>query len=137
MPPLPWSTVNAAPTDQPCVVMASRLPLKHHRDIPAFLRRTLAIRGQLRAAPGLIGYALDADLWHATFLTVSAWTDQSQLSAFAAADPHAGSVRQTRPHMRPSTFVTWTTTTAALPIGWEDVRTRLSEQGSGQRRPDA
>jgi hypothetical protein len=51
--------------------MASRLPLTRYRPVPGFPRDALAIRRQLAASPGLIGYALDADLARRTFWTFS------------------------------------------------------------------
>ena len=68
--------------------MASRLPLRAHRSVPGFLLDAMRIRGQLAAAPGLVGYALDAQPARKTFWTFSVWEDEQSLSRFAAADPH-------------------------------------------------
>lgn len=84
--------------------MASRLPLAHYRDVPAFLAATMAIRRQLADAEGLIGYALDADLLSKTFWTVSGWQSQAALDAFSRADPHKTRVTAIRPRMHPTTF---------------------------------
>jgi hypothetical protein len=130
MPALPWSTRTQAQPDQHCVVMASRLPLVHYRHIPAFLRQTMAIRRQLGGTDGLIGYALDANLLHKTFWTVSAWSDRDALAAFNRADPHRGAVTAIRPAMATTTFVTWTCDGSDLPIRWEEVRRRINESDS-------
>ena len=88
MPAIPWSAAQQPDPDAEYVVMASRLPLRHFRHIPRFLRATLAIRRQLRTTPGLVGYALDAQLFRKTFWTLSAWTDEDSLQAFVRAEPH-------------------------------------------------
>ena len=125
MPPLPWTTVGTADPDTQVTVMASRLPLRHYRHIPGFLRWTLRIRRQLADSPGLVGYALDAQLLRKTFWTVSAWTGGPALRSFNAADPHGRAVEAIRAQMEPSTFVVWTIPARDLPVGWDEVRRRV------------
>ncbi len=125
MPALPWKRIDEVDETTELTMMASRLPLRSHRHIPGFLRATLRIRRQLAAAPGVVGYALDAKLFAKTFWTVSAWRSREQLEAFAATDPHRGDVGRIRSHMEPTTFVFWTATASDLPIPWDDVRRRI------------
>ena len=127
MPALPWTAISQPDPGRDYVVMASRLPLARYRDVPAFLRATMAIRTQLAGASGLIGYALDAHLAAKTFWTLSAWDSQSALDAFSQADPHRSRVIAIRPRMRPTTFTFWTVSGADLPIGWAEVRRRIAE----------
>ncbi len=127
MPALPWATLANPESSTPCVVMASRLPLRSYRHIPAFLVRSEAIRRQLATAPGLLGYSLHADLARKTFWTLSAWTDRAALMRFNAADPHRSAAQATRPVMQPPTFVFWTATAGDLPIAWPEARRRLAE----------
>jgi heme-degrading monooxygenase HmoA len=126
MPALPWKRIEDVEPATEVTVMASHLPLRSYRRIPAFLAATLRIRRQLARTPGLIGYTLDAKLTRRAFWTVSAWRSREDLGAFAAADPHRHDVGNIRPHMEPTTFVFWTTTAADLPIGWEEVRRRIA-----------
>lgn len=130
MPPLPWTTVSRVDPDTECTAMASRLPLRSHLRIPGFLRRTLAIRGQLSRAPGLVGYSLNAQLLHKTFWTLSAWTDRTALEQFAAADPHRSATASIRPAMLPTTFVFWTVRAGDLPLSWEEARRRIEASDS-------
>ena len=109
--------------------MASRLPLARYRDMPAFLRATMAIRGQLAQASGLVGYSLDAHLAQKTFWTVSAWDSQDALDAFSRADPHRSRVGVIRPRMRPTTFTFWTVRGVDLPISWTEARRRIAAAG--------
>ncbi len=125
MPALPWFRISAGDPTAELTVMASRLPLRHYRHIPGFLRWTLRVRGQLLEAPGLVGYSLDAHLFRKTFWTLSAWTDQKAMEAFVRRDPHRSAMAAIRPHMGESTFVFWTVTAADLPITWSVARRRI------------
>jgi hypothetical protein len=125
MPALPWTTFATIDPTTECTVMASRLPLRSHRDIPRFLLSTLRIRRQLANTPGILGYALDAHLIGKTFWTVSAWTSRADLGRFDRADPHARAKSAIRPVMRRSTFVFWNCPAADLPIRWDEVRRRI------------
>jgi hypothetical protein len=126
VPALPWYQSPQASPGTDIVAMASRLPLSHYRHIPVFLRRALAIRRQLAQADGLIGYALDADLIHKTFWTVSAWRDREALSRFNRANPHRAIAGEAQRWMQPTAFVFWACTTADLPIGWAEARKRIA-----------
>jgi len=92
--------------------MALRLPLRAHRSVPGFLLDAMRIRGQLAHAPGLVGYALDAQPGGRTFWTISVWEDEQSRSRFAAADPHRA--------------LTFRIAGGDLPLVWEEVRRRLA-----------
>ena len=128
MPPLPWSRISTAEPGTELTVMASKLPLRSSRHIPGFLRWTLRIRRQLRHAPGLVDYSLDAHLLRKTFWTVSAWTGQAEIEAFVRQEPHAAGMAAIRSNMGRSTFVFWTVTAEELPIHWADVRRRVGDE---------
>lgn len=126
MPALPWTSRSPVEPGREYLVMASRLPLERYRDLPAFLRGTVAIRRQLTRADGLIGYTLNAQLLVKTFWTLSVWRDEQALHAFAHSAPHDDIVRRTRPHMGSTTFVTWTEPSADVPVPWERARQRVA-----------
>ncbi len=128
MPALPWSRTAAVEPATELTVMASRLPLRHHRHIPGFLRWTLRIRGQLSEAPGIVGYSLDAQVLRKTFWTLSAWTGQDAMEAFVRADPHRTAMAAIRPHMGQPTFVFWTVPASDLPPAWGDARRRIEDR---------
>lgn len=107
--------------------MASRLPLKGFRSIPGFLRGTMRIRTQLADSPGLVGYALNAQLTRKTFWTVSVWQDRASLDAFARSEPHRSIVERLRPHMDASRFEFFAVSGTDLPIGSSDAMSRLHE----------
>ena len=125
MPALPWDQQQAVEPGRTYVAMASRLPLKHYRSIPGFLRDALAIRRQLARADGLAGYALDAELARKTFWTFSVWEDQASLDAFASSDPHRAIIRRLRPLMGPTRFEFFEVPGSDLPMTWDQMRAPL------------
>jgi quinol monooxygenase YgiN len=125
MPPLPWRTKTQPDPERSYLVMASRLPLRSRRTVPRFLRLTLSVVRQLERTEGLVGYTLLAQPMKGTFWTLSAWTDQQHLDAFARAMPHLAIIRKLRPRMGPTRFSFWTVKGSALPITWEEAIDRL------------
>ena len=137
MPALPWIRISAAEPGTELTVVATTLPLRGYRHVPAFLKWTVRIRRQLAHAEGLLGYSLDAHLFRKTFLTVSAWTSQAAAEQFVHRDPHATAMAAIRPNMGHSAFAFWTVATEDLPLQWSDVRARLaakSRTGRGDVR---
>ena len=134
MPAIPWTSFIDADPQREYLVMASRLPLRSYRQVPQFLRLTLAVQRQLAASEGLVGYSLLAQVTKKTFWTLSVWEDAERLAAFARAMPHAEVLRRLRPHMAPTTFTTWEVPGRALPVSWEDATARLL--AAAQTQPD-
>lgn len=92
---------------------------------------TLTVVRQLEGTPGLVGYALDAELLRKTFWTLSAWDSATSLGAFARSLPHTRVIRELRGRMSPTTFVTWELAGTDLPVSWEDARTRIHVAADG------
>jgi hypothetical protein len=130
MPAIPWTRLADPDPDRDYVVMASRLPLRRYRNIMAFLRATRAIRNQLAAAEGVVGYTLDAKPLRKTFWTLSAWESDEALERFSRADPHRSRIADIRTHMLPTTFVRWSVVGRELPPKWTDARRRVEESAS-------
>jgi hypothetical protein len=129
MPTIPWKNFTPPEADRTYVVVASHLPVRSFRKVPMFLRLTMAIRKQLAASEGLVGYSLVAHPLSKSFWTLSAWEDETQLRAFTRGMPHLGAVRAIGPHMGPSTFVMWEVTGKDLPASWADAMQRVREAG--------
>lgn len=125
---LPWQGQEIE-EQRDYVVMASLLPLKQHRSIPGFMRDTLAIRRQLSATAGLVGYALRAELARKTFWTFSVWADRESLDTFASSNPHAEIIRNLQPKMQQTVFRFVEVGGSQLPWNWETVRTQLESHG--------
>jgi hypothetical protein len=127
MPALPWVERQPVDPNRDYVAMASRLPLKHYRSIPGFLRDTLAIRRQLAGTSGLVGYGLNAELTRKRFFTFSVWQDQKSLDAFAAADPHRRIIRRLRPLMGNTRFEFFGISGSQLPMTWDQMSKPVRE----------
>ena len=125
MPAIPWKNFVDVDPQREYLVMASRLPLRSHRTIPRFLRLTLSVVRQLQRTDGLVGYSLLAQPMKKTFWTLSAWTDQQHLDAFAKAMPHLAVIRRLHRRMGPTRFQFWTVQGSALPVTWEVAIDRL------------
>ncbi len=126
MPTLPWTTVREASPDADVVVLASRLELGSRLRIPGFLRAAMAIRRQVRNAPGALGVSLIAQPARKTFWTLSAWNDQAALDDFVRARPHVDVMTRYRPLLREAMFRTWSTPGGSLPIPWDEAKRRLA-----------
>ncbi|MFD0686130.1 DUF3291 domain-containing protein [Actinomadura fibrosa] len=130
MPTLPWIQPEPAAPDAEVLVMASRLEVRSLRHVPGFLLASLALLRQARGSDGAHGVTLKAEPLKRTFWTLSAWRDRKALQDYAAAEPHAGTMRRKRAVMRDSAFVFWTVKGADLPIDWDDAQRRLTERRS-------
>ena len=122
---LPWREFQPVDPGRQYAAMASRLPLRAHRSVPGFLLDAMRIRGQLAHAPGLVGYALDAQPARKTFWTISVWEDERSLSRFAADDPHRLLTKGLQAQLGPSQFEFFPICGRDLPLDWDEVRRRL------------
>jgi hypothetical protein len=98
IPDLPWKA--DAVGDGPGVVVLTQLHLRRFRDVPAFLRDSLAIRKQAMRSPGARSLFLRARPLARHFTTVSWWDDQATIIAFVRTDPHRTAMRRWGPEMR-------------------------------------
>jgi hypothetical protein len=122
MPALKWMELQPIDSSQEYVAMASRLPLRHYRSIPGFLRDTLDIRRQLAHTPGLMGYTLDAELLRKVFWTFSVWEDRPSLESFAVSDPHRNITRRLAQSMGETRFEILTVPGSQLPLPWDQMK---------------
>lgn len=109
------------------LVMASHLPLRRLASTVRFFRAVAAIRRQLRGADGLVGYTLRARPLARDYWTLSVWTDRAALQTFMRTPPHVDAMRALRPHMGPTRFVQWQTTTGAGEPDWDEALERLAD----------
>jgi hypothetical protein len=105
---LPWSTPGTASSGQDAYVMASRFELTSAWRSPAFLVQAMRARRQARRSPGVVGVSLRAQPLRRAYWTLSAWTDEAALMAFARAEPHRTIMRRVRPWSKTATFRFWT-----------------------------
>jgi hypothetical protein len=122
MPALPWVERQPIDSNAVYVSMASRLPLLSHRFVARFLWDTLRIRRQLASTPGLVGYALYAQLGRKTFWTFSLWEDQVSLDSFASSNPHRTLTERLHGRMGESRFKFDEVRGVDLPIDWDKLK---------------
>jgi hypothetical protein len=97
IPDLPWTApVTGA---GPGVVYVTHLHLRRLRDVPAFLRTSMAIRRQAMHSAGARSLSLRAQPLARRFTTVSWWDDEAAVRAFVRADPHRAAMRRWGPEM--------------------------------------
>jgi hypothetical protein len=128
MPTIPWTAPKSFPAMAgPVTIMASRLELRRLRDVPMFLVAAMRVRRQMLASPGAMGVSLVARPLRRAFWTLSAWQDQAALRGTVGTEPHVGVMKQFRPRMARSSFVTWTAEVSALPVPWDEALRRLEK----------
>lgn len=107
VPDLPWTTRAEMEPGSGYLVMASHLPLRRISSTVRFFRGVSAVRKQLAAADGLVGYTLRARPLARDYWTLSVWTDEAALGEFMRTPPHVQFMTSLKPFMGPTKFVTW------------------------------
>jgi hypothetical protein len=107
VPDLPWTSRGELQPGSDYLVMASHLPLHRFSATVRFFQAVLAVRKQLAAADGLVGYTLRARPLARDYWTLSVWTDEAALRGFMRTPPHVQIMSSLKPFMGPTKFVTW------------------------------
>jgi heme-degrading monooxygenase HmoA len=126
MPMTPWIARESPSPRNRYLALISYLPLKHLRAVPKFFQLTFEARRQLRTAPGLVGYALDARPFSKKFWTLSVWRDEQSLRDFVEGMPHSKIMQELAPHMGKSRFAQWHVESGEIPLDWDAAKARLT-----------
>ncbi len=135
LPDLPW-TAPVIGAD-PGVVVVTALHLRRFRDVPAFLRVSLAIARQTRRSPGARSLRLRAQPLARRFTTVSWWDDAAAVRAFAAAEPHRSALRTWRPRLTAFDYTEHAGTAGRVPTVDAALATAQADKARPGRQPDA
>jgi quinol monooxygenase YgiN len=108
------------------LVMASHLPLRNITSTLRFFRAVAAIRKQLSATEGLVGYTLRAKPVAREYWTLSVWNDRDALGQFMRTPPHVRLMGSLKPFMGTTQFVQWQITTADGRPSWTEALERLA-----------
>jgi hypothetical protein len=127
MPVIPWKMAETPVAGNRYLALISFLPVRHFRAIPKFFRLTSAIQRQLRTAPGLIGYSLDARPFARKFWTLSVWRDQRSLMDFVRRLPHSRITQQLATYVGKSQFVQWQVEAQDIPLDWNSAKARITQ----------
>jgi hypothetical protein len=127
MPPMPWKTFSKPAEGREYVALLTYLPLKHFRTLPQFMLLTFQTRRQLARSKGLLGYALDADIFRLNFWTLSVWEDRQSIMKFAHAVPHSEVMKKLAPVMRQTEFIYWNVSASDMPLQWDEAKARAKK----------
>jgi hypothetical protein len=121
----PWKWSTSLEPEREYLVLASSIPPRSRRSTWRLFRGARAVRKQLAATDGVIGFSLLARPLRKQYATLSVWTGEDALATFVGADPHRDLVDRLSPEMAPSRFVRWTIRGAQGRPPWDDALQRL------------
>ena len=83
----PWKSVAELDSEASYLVLASRIPPKSVASTWKLFRGSMAVRRQLLATDGVIGFSMLAEPLRKHYATLSVWRDAAALDAFAGRIP--------------------------------------------------
>jgi hypothetical protein len=121
----PWK--SSLPLQPECeyLVLASSIPPRSLSSTWRMFRGASAVRRQLAQTDGIVGFSLLAEPLRKRYATLSVWTDDAALAAFAGARPHQDLMGSLAPEMGPTKFVRWTIRGSDGRPSWSDALARL------------
>ena len=124
-PPQPWKQRTSVDSQREYLAFTSCIYLKSFRRVPAFLVSSFAIKKQANAAPGIVGWALAADLPRLEFHTLSAWEDAPSLRRFIQDGAHGRTMHGYKTDMRRKTALVYFKLLGRdFPLTWSDAIAR-------------
>jgi hypothetical protein len=133
----PWKSVNALEPDRQYLVLASSIPPRSMSSTFRLFRGASAVRKQLEATEGVVGFSLLARPLRKQYATLSVWIDDAALAAFAATSPHGELMQDLSPEMGPTKFVRWAIKGVDGRPSWQEALKRLGGKGpAGETAPD-
>jgi heme-degrading monooxygenase HmoA len=121
---MPWKSLVEPDPEREYLALLTFLPVGPLRTMPAFMRSTQAVRGQLEGAEGLVGYSLRAKPLSRQFWTLSVCEDEEHLQRFVRQSPHRevmASLARTLGGFRTTRF---SLQGSAVPPAWDDALAR-------------
>lgn len=127
----PWKRLAPLDPDEEYVVLASHIPAKRYAATGALFRGSRAVKRQLASTSGVIGYSLLARPLRKEYATLSLWSSEEALAAFATSAPHRRLMTELAPEMAPTTFIRWTIRGRDGRPRWRDALQRLQRAAPG------
>jgi quinol monooxygenase YgiN len=121
-----WKSVAALDPAADYLVLASSIPPKSVASTWRLFRGSQAVRRQLLATDGVMGFSMLAEPLRKHYATLSVWRDEAALDAFARAHPHVRLMAELAPAMDATKFARWTISGAVGRPSWADALTRLT-----------
>jgi hypothetical protein len=132
----PWKTVHELSPDRDYVALASTIPPVSRGSTWRWFRGSRSVASQLLSTAGVVGFAMSARPIKKEYLTLSLWTDDAAIEAFAGSGLHGSLQRRLASEAGVTSFVRWSVRGSdGLPT-WNDARAHLRDaeasQGGGQ-----
>lgn len=122
----PWKQLQPLEPGREYFVFASSLPLRRYRWTGQLFRGAKAVREQLDATSGLVGFSLLARPGRKQYATLSVWDGEDALRAFAEAEPHRQLMADLSTVMGATKFVHWRISGSEGRPSWREALRRLS-----------
>jgi hypothetical protein len=120
-----WKTVTELDPEAEYLVLASSIPPKSVASTWKLFRGSRAVRRQLLASDGVMGFSMLAEPLRKHYATLSVWRDAAALDAFTHAHPHDELMGGLAPAMGPTKFVRWTIQGTDGRPSWDHALERL------------
>ena len=122
--PSAWAVTATAEASAEYVGLVSRLQFRGPDGLALFQELVTRVIQQLGQSRGLLGWSM-ADSSDYSYLTLSAWQDETALREFMLKDPHREVMRRLRP-LAVGRFVRFPVKGNDLPLAWSDAVARLA-----------
>ncbi len=120
-----WKTLQQLDPDREYVAFVTDIPPKRRASTSRLFAGARQVRRQLGKTDGVVGFSLLARPMAKQYVTLSLWTDDEALTAFARTRPHQQLMADLAPDMAPTTFVRWKHPGAGGRPAWNDALRRL------------
>jgi heme-degrading monooxygenase HmoA len=121
----PWRQIGEMDPDADYIVLASSIPARRWRSTPALFRGSRAVTDQLERTEGVLGFALLAEPIRKRYATLSVWTGEPAIRAFAASAPHRELMAALVDQMADTRFEQWSIRGGDGCPTWPDALARL------------
>lgn len=121
----PWKTIEALDPGLEYLVLASSIPPRSIASTGRLFRGSRAVRKQLMATDGVMGFSMLAEPIRKHYVTLSVWRDEAALTGFARSRPHDHLMTSLVAEMGETKFVRWTISGATGHPSWRETLERL------------
>jgi hypothetical protein len=108
------------------VVLASSIPPRGMSSTIRLFNGASAVRKQLAATAGVVGFSLLARPLRKQYATLSIWVDEHALAAFSDSNPHRELMAKLAPEMGATRFLRWTINGSDGRPSWKEALRRLT-----------